>query len=171
MSAKRKMPTKVQIIKHWVDEIADKKFWVDAFYDATTADEIAQTTSICFACGGFFGTQRCHIIPRWAGGADDVENLHLLCPECHLESEQISNKGTYFKWFYGKNPTNSGSYARIANKLIVTKQQILAGDLDCIDEKVLAVFLRANIDLNEFALIEDGAMKKLVIGAPFMFVQ
>lgn len=169
MSAKRTMPTKLQIINYWVDKIVDEKYWLDAFYDAETSSEIEQTTSICFACGGFFGTQRCHITPKWYGGIDAVENLHLLCPECHLESESITDKEAYYKWFSQKNPSNSSSFHRFASKLISIKYQILAGKLDCLDEGVLNAFSKANVDLNQFAIIENEEIEKLSRGVGFMF--
>jgi len=119
MSAKRNMPNKIEVLKYWVDRLVGQKYWLDAFYDAETMYEKKQVTNICFACGGFFGTQRCHIIPKYISGDDTANNLHLLCPECHLESESLFDKESYFSWFSSKNPTNSGSYRRM---FILTKQ-------------------------------------------------
>ena len=45
---------------------------------------------------------RCHIIPRQAGGGDDPSNLFLLCEECHEESPDTLNPKNFFKWVYKK---------------------------------------------------------------------
>src|SRR5277367_6441966 len=51
----------------------------------------------CFACGNItLGLHRCHIIPLVLGGGNKEDNLHLLCPPCHSESEALQE---YWKWF------------------------------------------------------------------------
>ncbi len=39
----------------------------------------------CQKCGRFDGLCIHHIIPRFDGGMDDIENLILLCQGCHEE--------------------------------------------------------------------------------------
>lgn len=45
---------------------------------------------------------RCHIIPRQAGGSDEPSNLFLLCRKCHEESPDTLNQKNFFKWVYKK---------------------------------------------------------------------
>lgn len=73
-----------------------------------------KTDEVCFACGCWTQTERCHIISKHNGGSDDVGNIHCLCRECHVESELL-NENTYWRWFSFKSPNNSGSYLRIRN--------------------------------------------------------
>jgi hypothetical protein len=59
---------------------------------------------ICMACGWKrkLGVQRAHITPRVHGGADSVENLHMLCHDCHTASEYVEG-AAYWQWFYSTN--------------------------------------------------------------------
>lgn len=86
---KRKMPSKSKIVYHWKDQLKDRYDWeVD--------------TESCFACGsnGNGRLDRAHIVPRSISFDDSVENIHLLCPHCHLESESfIAGDWHYWHWF------------------------------------------------------------------------
>lgn len=114
--AHRIMPDKYKILQHWAYVLIENygKYWLDVFYETDSTK--AEKTCYCFACGSSVGTQRCHIIPKTLGGKDDLSNLHLLCNECHIESENIETNELYFEWLNSKSPLNSGSYLRIANK-------------------------------------------------------
>jgi len=74
--SRRKMPSRQKIAEHWFKYFKQK-------YDRDI------DPNSCFACEGDTpgSIQRCHIKPRWTGGDDSVENLHLLCKVCHYESE------------------------------------------------------------------------------------
>ena len=56
----------------------------------------------CFACGFKARTERAHIQASVEGGEDDVENLHLLCPDCHRQSELLSGY-EYYEWLIDQN--------------------------------------------------------------------
>lgn len=30
-----------------------------------------------------------HIVPRWQGGSNDIDNLQLLCLPCHIEKNRL----------------------------------------------------------------------------------
>jgi len=90
----RKMPSKKQIKEHWTDWLIDQgKF--DSKQELFEAD-------YCFSCGMEEKTERCHILARTLGGSDDVQNLHLLCSDCHKASELLSGL-EYFQWFEQRN--------------------------------------------------------------------
>src|SRR5699024_9748649 len=40
----------------------------------------------------------CHIIPRQFGGGDTVDNLFLMCKECHDKAPDTRSKAAFFKW-------------------------------------------------------------------------
>lgn len=57
----------------------------------------------CFACGcGDDSTERAHILARANGGGDGVENIHLLCPVCHQDSESL-DAVRYNEWLLGRH--------------------------------------------------------------------
>lgn len=81
---RRNMPSRRQIAAYWIgrhEKIQDES---DADY--------------CFACGDHYRVERAHITPRTDGGADTVENLHILCASCHIESEFLTGE-SYWHWF------------------------------------------------------------------------
>jgi len=133
----RKMPTKEDILAYWADELIRQhgKFWMDCVYQEHAFVGIKDMnkrilslhTHTCFACGSDCGTERAHIESKQYGGADDASNLHLLCKECHLESESIENQEHYFLWFKDKSPMNSGSNLRIRNKAKLYESLIKLG--------------------------------------------
>ena len=131
------MPSKAQIVKYWLEELITQheKYWMEAAYEENCSPSMPQ--SICFACGSAIGTERCHIIPKDKGGSDLVNNLHLLCKECHLESEPIIDSEQYLDWFDLKSPDNSGSYLRMQNACKIMERNIKKGRLDLVPEWML----------------------------------
>ena len=84
MGRDRIMPTRKKIFEYWKDKIST------AYNDNT-----------CFKCGftGIFtAVERCHITSVFNDGSDDLENLHLLCSNCHKISEPYEGS-LYFDWF------------------------------------------------------------------------
>ena len=72
MSKKRNMPTRKSILIHWQDILWD------------APDKV----NLCWACGFERRTQRCHVVAKADGGKDTVENLLLLCSDCHKLQER-----------------------------------------------------------------------------------
>lgn len=117
MNNRNNMPNKNQIIDFWVQKILNKypdKYSLDGYFDCNKS-------SICFACCTEGHIERCHIKPLNLGGNNDLENIHLLCRECHLESEDFFGD-IYFKWFATKNSSNSGSFLRLMNNAKLLSQ-------------------------------------------------
>ena len=56
----------------------------------------------CFACLREGIVERCHITALAQGGTNSKENLHLLCPNCHKESEPFEGEN-YWVWFDNKD--------------------------------------------------------------------
>ena len=82
MGRKRNMPSRKKIFEYWYGKL----------------DNVADADS-CFKCAFNIGVpDRAHIISVFDGGSDDVSNLHLLCSNCHKESEVWSGE-MYDLWF------------------------------------------------------------------------
>ena len=72
MSQKRTMPTKAKIMAHW---------------NLTYNQEF--TSKNCWGCGGNSQTlERAHLLAKCKGGADEEDNLILLCRICHVTIQE-----------------------------------------------------------------------------------
>jgi len=69
----------------------------------------------CFACGWSKKVQRAHIVSIYSQRTlqredtkplfdNSAKNLHLLCPNCHAESEHLNEK---YYWIWLKNKNNN----------------------------------------------------------------
>ena len=66
---------------------------------------------------------RCHIIPRQAGGGDEPSNLFLLCEECHEESPDTLNPKNFFNLrVVRRKPDNSANIAIIFESAAIKLQ-------------------------------------------------
>ena len=61
---------------------------------------------------------RCHIIPHALGGSDDIDNLFLLCEDCHKESPDTIFCKYFFKYIYD-NMSNSWFLKQIEDAKII----------------------------------------------------
>jgi 5-methylcytosine-specific restriction protein A len=63
----------------------------------------------CAVCGNVYNhTQVDHITPLWAGGTDEISNLHVICYECHKkksadEHREWSKLHPQYIWTYDNN--------------------------------------------------------------------
>ena len=134
MKSKRTgMPKKALILEYWREKLIQNfgKFWLDDEYDH----------AVCFACGTPGVVERAHIIPVCDGGVNDASNIHLLCRECHVESEGLFNKSeNYFLWLKHKNPENSASRQRQMSlaKFYSSNDCVLRKDSTCELERYIA---------------------------------
>ncbi len=93
---RKSMPSKKQIREFWDSEegkeLLSKKTGIVRSYQYG-----------CFACGFFDGLEKCHIVAKAKGGSYSVQNLHLLCGNCHEDSEDFNNgDDRYWRWFRKK---------------------------------------------------------------------
>jgi 5-methylcytosine-specific restriction endonuclease McrA len=72
------------------------RYWAD---DDTNIGQYVRNQ--CFACGSPLHLHRSHIEPRVNGGSDELENLHILCIRCHVDSEYLTSE-QYWKWYLHK---------------------------------------------------------------------
>jgi hypothetical protein len=138
-----------EILEFWRKALATK-YGKDIYLSSYRVDE-----HVCFACGYPSGTQRCHIIPKCNGGADDIFNIHLLCRECHLESEFIETQNAYFEWLISKNAFNSGSFLKMQNKALLYLKFYKNGERSSIPSEILSYFDLVNVGSIVNNVIED----------------
>ena len=62
--------------------------------------------------GNSIPLQRCHIVPRSLGGANDASNVFLLCRECHDLAPNTSFPDVFFEWARAQS-----SHTREASKV------------------------------------------------------
>ena len=111
MSRKRNMPSKLKILNYW--KVLYKKKCL--------------TEEICFKCGYDGYVERAHITSVYSGGSDDVSNLHLLCKNCHNDSEAWEYD-VYHLWFDYENKNRYEFITHLTMTFIQGKIK-LKGDL------------------------------------------
>jgi len=78
-----------EIVKHWSKIVDESDIAVD-WCDANVR---------CWRCARKKKTlERCHIIPESLGGTGDVNNLILLCKDCHQESPDVLESKYIWEW-------------------------------------------------------------------------
>lgn len=138
------MPTPMKILEFHADNLIANygKFWLGALYESgiiphRRVKELYDVQrGVCFACGSEGVTQRCHIVPVCKGGSHGIDNLHLLCKECHLESEDMETAPLYWEWFKFKNMGNSGSKLRRVNTVLLYHKLYKEGKFDLLPDWV-----------------------------------
>lgn len=82
----RNLPSYKRIVDYWLKNLPEH------------LDDGQIVMGQCFACGDSLKLERCHIVSKDSGGPDTVDNLHILCGACHLDSEYLS-QSDYWKWY------------------------------------------------------------------------
>lgn len=88
-----KMPKPEAIMAHWIVKFAEQ-----GLHDIISTDANDIPVRACFACGCPRKVERAHINAVVDGGTHDLDNLHLLCSGCHIDSEMFSGE-SYDNWF------------------------------------------------------------------------
>jgi hypothetical protein len=96
---RKSMANKRKIIDYWVHGLGSKLLESRGI-ELGCFDK--DNYSCCFACGDILQVERYHILAIAEGGLNSVDNLHLLCKYCHLESEMISGV-IYWEWLENKH--------------------------------------------------------------------
>lgn len=109
MRRQSSLPSKSEILEYWHKRIFEKGLfvdcgepscWVCGFYYEIKYDISSVDTSRerILRCWEKIPLQRCHIVPRSLGGKDSVENLFLMCRECHDLAPNTPIVGLFFEW-------------------------------------------------------------------------
>jgi HNH endonuclease len=103
------LPLKSEIFEYWKDKLGELQrsidwgepscwacgFHYDGKYDIKRRNP---TWENILNCWDRIPLQRCHIIPRALGGPDTVDNLFLLCRECHDAAPNTNAPDIFFAW-------------------------------------------------------------------------
>lgn len=54
------------------------------------------------------GLEIAHVIPHSVGGSDDIENLVILCKECHLEAPNTTSVEFFHEWLQERRDSLKG---------------------------------------------------------------
>jgi hypothetical protein len=130
-------------------------FWQTRLFDADI--EIGDLNT-CFACGRGGIIHRCHIYPKVHGGPNTVENLHLLCPSCHHETEFMWG-GAYWNWLKATNadhykPALQWSHEKLM-RAGINMAEFVVGAVDCDQAKAGEVSVRHAVE-KLYKLFEGG---------------
>lgn len=103
------LPSKGQIFEYWKERLVEHGMFIDwgepscwacgfhyeAKYDIKRSDTSWEEILRCWER---MPLQRCHIVPRSLGGADSVENLFLMCRECHDLAPNTNIPEIFLEW-------------------------------------------------------------------------
>lgn len=105
-------PSTRRILEHWKNWLIERcvdlgepccwacrKYW-GAEFDVQTPDASWKEIVTCWDNAPL---QRCHIVPRSLGGADDPSNLFLMCSECHDLAPNLHARDLFLKWAESQN--------------------------------------------------------------------
>ena len=81
------------IIKYWNENPLSKHL-------NYTESKQTQGKNPCMACGSY-GSDRAHILALCLDGSNNESNVHMLCRECHTESEELDGY-VYWLWLVCK---------------------------------------------------------------------
>jgi HNH endonuclease len=103
------LPSKGQIFDYWKDRLpalgilidwGEPGCWACRFYYGTKYDVRRSNADWAKILRGWdrIPLQRCHVVPQSLGGTDDVDNLFLMCRECHDLAPNTSIPAILFEW-------------------------------------------------------------------------
>lgn len=131
------------IRKHWGPRLIA--------WDKLTEEELESHRRVCFACRWSQDTplrlHRAHIQPRTMGGSDELENIHLLCGECHTASEHWTGE-RYWEWFHERSFVDR-ALQRAANQGLFNLSALFS---DRRDELVARAIARMDREIDSYQL-------------------
>jgi len=109
MSIADDLPPRSQVFDYWKDRLSELGFFVDwgepgcwacgfHYEDKYDIRRPGVAWKVILKHGDQVPLQRCHIVARALGGADDVANLFLMCRECHDLAPNTVFPDVFFDW-------------------------------------------------------------------------
>lgn len=103
------LPSKAEIFRYWKDKIHLHSNWIDwgepscwacgwgwnGRYDIKDSKASLEIIERCWESAPL---QRCHIVPKHLQGSGTVENLFLMCRECHDLAPNTPIREIFFQW-------------------------------------------------------------------------
>lgn len=131
--SKRNMPSAINIAKHWYDELLER------CGKLTNEDGYL----LCFSCQeANIALERAHILAKIEGGDDSLDNLHLLCPYCHRDTESISGE---LYWIYMKRAAKSRHHDSLIQRVQDIKQMVEGGRIKELPAWLIEVITKNNL--------------------------
>ena len=131
---KRNMPSASNIAKHWYDELLER------CGKLTNEDGYL----LCFSCQeANIELERAHILAKSEGGDDSIDNLHLLCPHCHRDTESISGE---LYWIYMKRPAKSRHHHLLIQRVQDIKMMVEDGRLEDLPADIIEIIANNNLN-------------------------
>ena len=137
--AKRKNFAHSSIVKYWCDYIVEHG-------ELPWGSFIDRGEPNCFACGLFFPTngveckywsmdqeckhadsavhwnewklERCHVVPLFLGGADEICNIVLMCSTCHDAHPDSQNPQDTYLWMRTRPSARVGQMRAVAEQVL-----------------------------------------------------
>jgi len=165
-SKRSNMPSKMSIINYWLnnhEKHPEAKPWMDRvgeyFIERTCPDEV----DTCFACDFILGTtERAHIKALCNGGSNSPDNLHLLCPQCHKDSEFIEGQA-YWNWIADRRWWHLSIKNMVARGYLTDKEASLA-ILNFDGDEDVRLMLASKVDKLAESLADNEDFMRLVKG-------
>ena len=165
------MKTHLQIFEYWKDKAINKNGTIEDFKSDLIIDSIKVTgfwdKPMCWGCGKPIISKsekqmldldkiwqdkevanklnRCHIKAKQFGGTDNVDNLFLMCEDCHIESPDTNNREAFFRWVYKKRGNTFMGNVSPELLFLLLNQEMLERNLPDI-KTILATYPRMNFD-------------------------
>lgn len=113
----RKMPSKMAIAQYWIQWEMDRREnppfgffdWGEpacmrcGYWDESW-DDIEPSEKHPYRRWNFAALERCHVVPRYLGGSDEVSNLVLMCHPCHARQPDSQDPGVTFEYMLHSTP-------------------------------------------------------------------
>ena len=89
---KRQLPSTQEVFDYWANHQMLINIGIELWLDYPH----------CIVCASTGYLHKCHILAASEGGSDEIGNLHILCPNCHTESEMLTGD-IYWSWLQFKH--------------------------------------------------------------------
>jgi len=73
-------------------------YWSKKIDECEIGVDWSEAHERCWRCGYKAKLQKCHIVPHALGGKNSIDNLVLLCHQCHREAPNIVDPAYMWAW-------------------------------------------------------------------------
>lgn len=142
VNTRKGMPTVKQLVSRHYDWLETHfEGWFDDWQIKDSNYNMSKLyAETCWACKlGFpvhVSFHRAHILPICEGGSNDHTNIHLLCSECHYDSEYL-NGDSYWSWFYNRPYEPSVTFEKRLTQAVRFQKEYESGNFKAIPEDFL----------------------------------
>tara|TARA_B100000131_G_scaffold278395_1_gene282864 strand:- start:10491 stop:10946 length:456 start_codon:yes stop_codon:yes gene_type:complete len=117
---------------------------------------------ICFACDHVNGeAHRAHIQPLSHGGSNDCSNLHVLCHQCHKESEYIEGDA-YWDWIADKRFYHNHIFSMMTHGYFTTAEAAMMIAYFDGDEKIKQALHERTVRACEASAARTPGIKRTI---------